>query len=74
MEDLNDDVEPDKTSFEKMKKVMVNPGLDQFFWKTMEYQDQAEFRIIFDTSVIEIKDSRIIECPEAVQFCERISV
>jgi hypothetical protein len=44
---------------------------DELFIKEMHYRDEDEYRIIWFTGS-NVKDSLLVQCPEAIQFCERI--
>lgn len=46
-------------------------GPESYFLKTIRYQEQSEYRIIWKTDR-EVPNNIIIECPEAVKFCEKI--
>jgi len=46
-------------------------GVDAFFFKKKNYQEQSEYRIIWQTDR-EISGGIIIKCPEAVKYCQRI--
>jgi len=42
------------------------------FWKLKRYAHQQEFRFVWNVGH-EVHEPLLIECPEAVQFCERIT-
>jgi hypothetical protein len=42
-----------------------------YFWKLRRYAHQQEFRFIWQVGH-EVHEPLFVECPEAVQFCERI--
>jgi hypothetical protein len=46
-------------------------GLDSFFIKKREYQEQSEYRMLWRTDR-KISEGIIINCPEARKFCEKI--
>lgn len=43
-----------------------------YFWKLSRYAHQQEFRFIWHVGH-EVHEPLFVECPEAVQFCERIT-
>jgi hypothetical protein len=47
-------------------------GLEVFFSKRRQYEHQAEYRILWNVAH-PVTGSVIVECPEAVQFCERVT-
>ncbi|MDD3740592.1 MAG: hypothetical protein PHH30_05060 [Bacteroidales bacterium] len=56
-----------KTSIEMQKLTKGN----EMFLKSNKYSHQNEYRLIW-FSVMEIKESILIKCPEAIPFCEKI--
>ena len=46
-------------------------GIDSYFLKKRKYPQQAEYRIIWQTDR-EVNGGIIINCPEAIKFCEKI--
>lgn len=72
IDDLKDDKEPDKTSFEKMMNAAA-PALTRhrFFLKHADYQKQSEYRMLWSIDR-NVDQGIILHCPEARQFCERI--
>jgi hypothetical protein len=72
LNDLKDNIEPDKVSFDKLMSLMEPIyGPEQFFIKKMDYQAQNEYRFIWLTDR-QVSEPKIIHCPEALKFCERI--
>jgi hypothetical protein len=47
-------------------------GIDGYFIKKREYQEQAEYRIIWKTDR-NISDGLVINCPEAREYCEVVN-
>ena len=47
-------------------------GTAVFFKKQLKYQHQNEYRFVWITDH-KVNDPIIIECPEAIQFCEKIN-
>lgn len=70
----NIDVEKIGNSLEKMMQISAEvQGLDPYFLKKKKYQEQSEYRIIWQTDRI-VNGSMVISCPEAIKFCERIDL
>jgi hypothetical protein len=59
-----------------MEKMMhINQDVqkfDAYFLKKRKYQEQSEYRIIWQTDR-EVNQGIIINCPEATKYCERIN-
>lgn len=72
LEELKDDREPEKISFEKMMEEAA-PSLTRhrFFLKHTDYQEQCEYRLLWSVDKA-IDEGIVINCPEARQFCEKI--
>ncbi|MCX2743731.1 hypothetical protein OO013_07640 [Mangrovivirga sp. M17] len=72
IEELKDDKETDKISFQKMIQA-AGPSLTRhrFFLKHTDYQPQSEYRMLWSTDR-KVEDGLVIHCPEARQFCEEI--
>jgi hypothetical protein len=47
-------------------------GVEVFFSKRRQYEHQAEYRIIWNLSH-EVDSSIIVECPDAIQYCEKVT-
>lgn len=54
---------------------MVGDGTDLMFLKEKKYQNQAEYRFVWqiNSQFYELRDYIDVECREAVQFCERVN-
>ena len=52
----------------------LGDGTDLMFLKEKKYQNQAEYRFIWqiNSQFYKLQDFIEVECKEAVQFCERI--
>jgi len=48
-------------------------GMDSYFLKQKKYQHQSEYRILWQTDR-EVKDSIIVNCPEAIKYCEKVEI
>jgi len=46
---------------------------ERYFLKGIEYQQQTEYRIIFETDR-PVNDGILINCPEAIKYCEKLNV
>jgi len=44
---------------------------DELFIKEMDYREEDEYRLIWFTGS-NVTDSLLVQCPEAIQYCERI--
>lgn len=44
-----------------------------YFLKQKKYQHQSEYRILWQTDR-EVKESIIINCPEAIKYCEKVEI
>lgn len=72
IEQFKDDKEPDKISLDKLLQASnLTNSPDSYFLKTLKYQHQSEYRMIWLTDR-EVKESLIIDCMEAAKYCERI--
>jgi hypothetical protein len=61
-------------SFEKLIQISnYVQGMDAYFLKQKKYQHQSEYRILWQTDR-EVKDSIIINCPEAIKYCEKVEI
>lgn len=61
-------------SFEKLMQVSnYVQGLDAYFLKQKKYQHQSEYRILWQTDR-EVKNGIVINCPEAIQYCEKVEI
>ena len=73
--DLDDlKIAPDKKelSMDKMfEKINDIGGPEEMFMKPLIYQKQAEYRFLW-LMAENCKEHVMVECPEAVQFCERV--
>jgi hypothetical protein len=70
-----DDLKHDESgiSFKKVTDLLSYvQGCDDYFIKKREYQHQAEYRIVWKTDR-ELTNGIVINCPEAIKFCERVS-
>jgi hypothetical protein len=67
---MRDDKEPDKISLEKIMGLPIH-GPESYFLKQIHYQTQSEYRIIWKTDR-EVAGNIVINCPEAVKYCEKI--
>ena len=47
-------------------------GADVFFVKLNQYRHQSEHRFVWNVCY-EVEDAIFVECPEAIQFCEKIT-
>jgi hypothetical protein len=72
LESLRDEKEPDKISMEKMMNVPVD-GPESYFMKTVLYQHQSEYRIIWKTDR-EVSSGIVLRCPEAIKYCEKVKL
>lgn len=72
IDELKDDREPEKISFDKMMAAAA-PSLTRhrFFLKHTDYQEQSEYRLLWSVDKA-IDEGIVINCPEAREFCERI--
>lgn len=72
IEQFKDENEPDKISLDKLLQASnITNTPDSYFLKTLQYQHQSEYRMIWLTDR-EVRDSLIIDCKEATKYCERI--
>lgn len=61
-------------SLDKMVEVSnYVQGLDSFFLKEKKYQHQSEYRILWQTDR-EVRNGILINCPEAIKYCEKIDL
>jgi hypothetical protein len=61
-------------SMEKMmSRVFQIGGIEQLFLKKLIHQEQNEYRLLWKTDRI-VTDPIIIECPEAIKFCEKVEL
>ena len=74
LENLKDDQQPDKISFEKLMEVTAPiHGPEAYFIKKIDFQHQNEYRIIWKTDR-PVDKGIIINCPEAAVYCEKVEV
>ena len=74
--DLEEMKNPDgKTlSMDKMmQRAFDIGGLEQLFLKRLIHQEQNEYRLLWRMEK-EIDDPIIIKCPEAIKFCEKVTI
>lgn len=74
--DLEEMKNPDgKTlSMDKMmQRAFDIGGLEQLFLKRLIHQEQNEYRLLWRMEK-EIEDPIIIKCPEAIKFCEKVTI
>jgi len=67
-------ISPDKKELDMgkmLQKVNEANSIDSFFMKPLSYQYQSEYRFIW---LVDKKNNDFldIECPEAIQFCEKV--
>lgn len=48
-------------------------GSDEYFTKLLRFQKQSEYRIIWKTDR-SVTEGIIITCPEAIKYCEKITL
>jgi hypothetical protein len=61
-------------SFEKLIQVSnYVQGMDAYFLKQKKYQHQSEYRILWQTDR-EVINGIVINCPEAIQYCEKVEI
>jgi hypothetical protein len=72
IDELRDDVEPDKISFSKMMGLLgAMAGDDLLFLKDAKYSAQCEYRLIWHTHDSKVTGFLDLQVPEARQFCTR---
>lgn len=52
------------------RRVFEATALEPFFFKSLEYADQGEYRLVWCVSSIR-EDRLLVKCPDARKFCER---
>jgi hypothetical protein len=69
------DIETDGGSptFSLDKILSINNDPEAFFIKKLKYQHQNEYRLIWNTDRL-VKEPLIINCPEAIKYCEKIDL
>jgi hypothetical protein len=61
-------------SFDKLMQVSnYVQGMDAYFLKQNKHQHQSEYRILWQTDR-EVKNGIVINCPEAIKYCEKIEL
>jgi len=48
-------------------------GFEQLFLKKLMHQEQNEYRLLWKTDS-KVTDSILIQCPEAIKFCEKVEL
>ena len=72
-DDLKTDTEAENLSLEKMFDLTSQIGReDVFFIKQVSYKQQNEYRFVWNVSQ-QVDESIIIECTEAIKFCEKVT-
>ena len=70
--DFKDESDPNKISLDKLLQATQSQSSpDQYFLKLLEHQHQNEYRMIWLTDRA-VDDKIIINCKEAVKYCERV--
>lgn len=72
LDSLKDEKEPDKISMDKIMNLPLN-GPESYFLKTISYQHQSEYRMIWITDR-PVNSGIILRCPEAIKYCEQVKV
>jgi hypothetical protein len=74
LDDLKMQPEDESFDLDKIHAVMAQTGgPDIFFLKHSDYADQQEYRFIWFLSHDTQEDALFLECPEAIQFCEKVT-
>lgn len=61
-------------SFDKLMQVSnYVQGIDVYFLKQKKYQHQSEYRILWQTDR-EVENGIVINCSEAIKYCERVEI
>jgi hypothetical protein len=72
-DDLKMHPEDESPSLHKLPAIAAQiGGADVYFMKHSQYRDQNEYRLVWDVSY-DIQDAVFAECPEAIQFCEKVT-